>query len=339
MELVQRYLQAVKFLLPRAQQDDIVKELSESIRSQIEDKEAELGRPLNEIEQAAILKQYGNPLIVASRYRQPSLQYLIGPVLFPLYWFVLKTLLWIALGVCLLNSVALLTSGEPLRQLFQGVLAFAHSALPAFGWITLLFAVLDFLEAKFRLLDLLNRRWDPRSLPALAKPTHVRRSESVFGLVGGTVYVVWLLAVPYYPYLIFGPAASALRLSPVWHQFYLPVVVLALAGLLQAGVNLARPDWTLFRAAFRFVNNVVGLIILHSVTKETTHPFVTAIADTGTSGPHYQLLAATVNVFIALTLAGFAIALSISLIFSAWQCLSELRRLVRDRAATAPRTS
>ena len=45
MELVQRYLQAVKFLLPRAQQDDIVKELSEDIRSQMEDKEAELARP------------------------------------------------------------------------------------------------------------------------------------------------------------------------------------------------------------------------------------------------------------------------------------------------------
>lgn len=339
MELVQRYLQAVKFLLPRAQQDDIVKELSESIRSQIEDKEAELGRPLDEIEQAALLKQYGNPLIVGSRYRQPSFQYLIGPVLFPFYWFVLKTLLWIALGVCVLNSVALLTSGEPLRQLLQGVLAFAHAALPAFGWITLLFAVLDFLEAKFRLLDLLNRRWDPCSLPPLAKPTNVRRSESVFGLVGGTVYIVWLLAVPYYPYLIFGPAASALRLSPVWHQFYLPVVLLALAGLLQATVNLARPDWTLLRAAVRFVSNVVGLIILHSITNKATYPFVTAIADTGTSGPHYQMLAAAVNVSIALALAGFAIALSISLIFSTWQCLSELRRLIRGRAATASHTS
>jgi len=81
MELIQRYLQAVKFLLPRAQQDDIVKELSEDIRSRMEDKEAELARPLNEIDQAAILKQYGHPLIVASRYRQPPFQHLIGPVL------------------------------------------------------------------------------------------------------------------------------------------------------------------------------------------------------------------------------------------------------------------
>jgi hypothetical protein len=338
MELIQRYLQAVKFLLPGAQQDDIVKELSEDIRSRMEDKEVELARPLHEIDQAAILKQYGHPLIVASRYRHPPFQHLIGPVLFPFYWFVLKTLLWIALAVCLLNSIALLTSGEPLRQLFNGVLAFAHTALPAFGWVTLLFAILDFLEGKFRLLDRLNRRWDPRSLPSLAKPTQVRRSESIFGLVAGSVYIIWLLAAPYYPFLIFGPAASFLQLTPVWHQFYIPVVVLALAGLAQSAVNLARPDWTWLRAATRLVSNVVVLIILRSILNKT-YPFVTAIADKGTTGAHYETLAATVNICIAISLAGTGIGLFIGLIFNAWSFVRELLQLLRRRAATASRTS
>ena len=57
MELLDRYLHAVKFWLPKAQQDDIIKELSDNILSQMEDKESELGRPLNEAEQSAILKQ------------------------------------------------------------------------------------------------------------------------------------------------------------------------------------------------------------------------------------------------------------------------------------------
>lgn len=334
MELFQRYLQAVKFLLPRAQQEDIVKELSEDIRSQTEDKEAEVGRPLNEIEQIAILQQYGHPLIVASRYRQAPVQYLIGPILFPFYWFVLRTLLLIALGVCVLNSIAMLTSGEPLRQLLNGVPALARAALPAFGWITLVFAVLDFLEAKFRLLDRLNRHWDPRSLPSLPKKPQVRRSESIFGFVASAVYVIWLLAVPYYPYLIFGPAASVLKLTPLWHRFYLPVVVLALGGLAQTAVNLARPDWTWLRAATRLVSNVVVLIILRFIL-DKTYPFVTAIADTGSTGTRYEMLAATVNVFIALALAGAVIGLSIAVLFNAWSCLRELRRLLRGRAAAS----
>ena len=337
MDLIQRYLQAVKFLLPRAQQDDIVKELSEDIRSQMEDKETELARPLNEIDQAAILKQYGHPLIVASRYRQPPFQHLIGPALFPFYWFVLKTLLWLALGVCVLNGIALLTSGAPLRQLLSGVLTFAHTALPAFGWVTLLFAVLDFLEAKFRLLDRLNRRWDPRSLPSLGKRTQVRRSESIFGLVAGTVYIFWLLAAPYYPLLIFGPAAPFLRLTPLWHQFYIPVIVLALGGLAQSAVNLARPHWTWLRAATRLVSNIVVLIILRFVLTKT-YPFVTAIADNGTTGVHYETLTAIVNTCTALALAGAGIGLLIGLIPNAWSCLREFRRLFQDRAATASRT-
>ena len=149
MDLVDRYLQAVKPLLPRAQQADIVRELSENILSQMEDKETELGRPLNESEQAAVLKQHGNPLLVASRYRSAPIQQLIGPTIFPFYWFVLKTLVWIALAVCTLNGIALLASGEPVRRLLLGLREFADVALPVFGWVTLLFAVLDFLESSF----------------------------------------------------------------------------------------------------------------------------------------------------------------------------------------------
>ena len=36
-ELLERYLQAVRFWLPKAQQEDILAELSEDLRSQIEE--------------------------------------------------------------------------------------------------------------------------------------------------------------------------------------------------------------------------------------------------------------------------------------------------------------
>jgi len=65
MELIDRYLQAVKFWLPKAQKQDIIAELSEDIRSQVEEKEAELGRKLNDAEVEAILIQRGSPIVVA----------------------------------------------------------------------------------------------------------------------------------------------------------------------------------------------------------------------------------------------------------------------------------
>src|SRR5450432_2154021 len=107
MELIDRYLQAVKFWLPKNQKQDIIAELSEDLRSQVEDREAELGRKLNESEVGEMLKQRGRPVLVANQFRPQ--QNLIGPVLFPTYVFVLKIvaafyllpwiLVWIALRV------------------------------------------------------------------------------------------------------------------------------------------------------------------------------------------------------------------------------------------------
>ncbi|PYX27401.1 MAG: hypothetical protein DMG80_18610 [Acidobacteria bacterium] len=91
MELVDRYLQAVKFFLPKKQQADIVAELSEDLHSQIEAKQAELGRTLTDSELEAILKRCGSPWEVASRFLPQ--RYLIGPTLFPAYRFFLGILL------------------------------------------------------------------------------------------------------------------------------------------------------------------------------------------------------------------------------------------------------
>src|SRR4030088_17015 len=87
MELLDRYLHAIEFWLPKRQKQDIIAELSEDLRSQIEEKETDLGRKLEDAEVEAILKRCGAPLEVASRYRPQ--QYLIGPALFPVYRFVL----------------------------------------------------------------------------------------------------------------------------------------------------------------------------------------------------------------------------------------------------------
>jgi hypothetical protein len=247
----------------------------------------------------------------------------------------LKILFWIGLGVCALNSIALLSSGEPLRQLFHGLLAFAHVALPVFGWVTFVFAAHDFFQAKFHLVDKLNRRWDPRSLPAIPTPPQkVRRSQSIFGLIAGTVYVAWLLAVPYYPYLIFGPAASALRLAPEWHRFYLPVVVLAIAGLAQAVVNLVRPEWIWLPPVTRLLSNVVALVILRSILKANSYAFV-LVADSA-NGARYETVALIANISILCTLASVALGLSIALIIQAWQCLWEIRQWIRRRSNPLP---
>ena len=79
MELIDRYLQAVKWMLPRKQQDDVVRELNDEILSRVEEKEDALDRPLTEDEQVALLKQMDDFRCARHRAGQVRLLRQVGP--------------------------------------------------------------------------------------------------------------------------------------------------------------------------------------------------------------------------------------------------------------------
>jgi hypothetical protein len=104
MELLDPYLHAVEFWLPKAQKRDIIAELSGDIRSEIDEKEATLGRNVNEAELEAILKRRGDPLRVAETYLPQ--QHLVGPTLYPIYAMLLRAFTlyflipWLVIWIC-----------------------------------------------------------------------------------------------------------------------------------------------------------------------------------------------------------------------------------------------
>jgi hypothetical protein len=145
MKIVDRYLESVKNCLSAAQADDIIKELSENISSQIEDKEGELNRPLTETEIEAILKQHGHPRLVASRYRQEQRsvsfdRQIIGPALFPFYIRVLKFNLGLTSVILIVVFAALLSGGQPVGTFPQ---VFVYQLLIQFVIVTLIFWAMD----------------------------------------------------------------------------------------------------------------------------------------------------------------------------------------------------
>jgi hypothetical protein len=205
MELIDRYLQAVKFWLPKNQKQDIIAELSEDLRSQVEDRETELGRKLNESEVADLLKQRGRPVLVANRF-QPQ-QNLIGPVLFPIYVFVLKIvaafylLPWVLVWI----AIAIYRPAHPGRNLITTSASFWTSFWPVaffmIGAVTSVFAVLERVQAKSHFLE----QWDPRKLPPVRDPNRIKLSTSVAELTVNVVFCSWWLwwaGGPWYPTLI-----------------------------------------------------------------------------------------------------------------------------------------
>ncbi len=259
MELLEKYLQAVRFFLPRRNQDDIVRELSENILSQVEDQEEELGRPLTEDEQADVLRRHGHPMLVAGRYRQH--QQLIGPVFFPMYLFTLKLGLGVALIVTVVVAAAsAVLQGDVVRHLFRGLVSYPGRALMVVAWTTVVFGVLDFAQAKLKL----THNWDPRALPKLVRhDRRMSRWNSLLECLATVAAIVWLLLLPRAPYLIMGPAAAIFDAAPIWSALYLPMIGVTAATTVLSFVNFIRPFWTPARSLTRIaINASAGVIFV-----------------------------------------------------------------------------
>jgi len=339
MELVDRYLKAVGSYLPEEQKDDIVKELSENIRSEMEDKEAEFGRPLSAAEQEAILKQHGHPLLVAGRYRedQRSLAFgrqWIGPVLFPFYLKVLSFNLGFTFTVVFIILAALFASGQPITFSDLASVFFLQFIIQ-FAIITMIFAVADTHFRKY------PDRWDPKkpqqlkypdflTAPAAKDARRVPRGESICQIVASAVFLVWLRAAQQSPFLIFGPAAGIFRLAPVWHQVFAPSLFIIMAGMVQAGVNLLRPDWIRFRSAGRAAMGAITLVVVYFLVRAQEWVLLTNPAADASGVHRHAMEIVNQAVFYSLLLAGLIVILL--LVRDLWSLIRAERERPASRA-------
>ena len=254
--LIDRYLHNVRLSLPSSRRDDIVRELAEDIRAQVADREEELGRALTDAEQEGLLQQFGHPLALATRYGPQ--RHVIGPALFPVYWMALKIALGGALAVNVALAIAFLVNGQPAGRALGHLASFPFTtAVMVFGWVTLVFALLD-----LNLPRLLQHAWaDMKGVALPPAEGHGRRWTLIAEIVGGTVFLLWWLAIPQSPFLVFGPAASFLALAPIWQQIYAPIAVIWLASLAVLWAVLLRPDWARVRTIGRFVSDGLSLVL------------------------------------------------------------------------------
>lgn len=319
MELLESYLKAVKRCLPRRQRNDIVAELSEELRSQMEAQEGKLGRPLNDAEQYAVLMQHGDPMVVARRYspnrRSLALGWeLIGPELFPAYLFVLGLNLAITVAVVM---IALLANRVPIT-----VQPFVIPVSGQIICVTIVFILLNLLRPRF------PQQWiyPPAELASVIP---IQRWYAVSGLVACSVLTTWWLAIPHFQFLILGPTAGKLELAPVWHKYYVPVLLLLLAGVAQRAVSAVRPDWNWLLPTARFVINGVGGFVMYSFR---THRLVVVSHAVRDLAPAESLADRVNNLFIW----GFFgpwlwIYLGIGALIYGWYCRPHLRRILQSR--------
>ncbi len=326
MDLLDRYLQAVRFWLPAKQRHDIIAELSEDLHSQIDEKQAALGRPLTEDEQVELLKRFGPPMTVAGRYlpQQQPMQ----PAMFMIYRFVLKlVVLWVLLPLFIIVSAApFIAAQNHAAALVATVVTYLQTGVFAVGIITIVFGLLSRYQP-----TLGQEKWDPRKMPrvrAPRDPLQIPRFGSAIEVAWNLLFVLWWVDFFRLP-IGYGQEGDAVRviMLPVWHSFFWPILLVVLAALGLVAGNLARPWWTRARAGIRLAIDAGALVISALLLRVGNYVDVTGAGLTAAKAAE---AAFWVNVTLEITFAIMAVSLALGVIF-------DLRRLLRtQRSQLAP---
>ncbi|MDF7777359.1 hypothetical protein P1X14_19025 [Sphingomonas sp. AOB5] len=274
MDLVDRYLNAIRWNLYGAKADDIIAELRDLIASRIEDREEVLDRALTRDETSAVLREFGHPLVVASRYG--TQQSLIGPEIFPFYLFSLKIVLAIGAAILIATGVfrAAFADRSMVQALAQGFDHIWWTLLSYAGLVTLIFAVLE----RTGWLSSHLRQWKPEQLPDLRdlrlKPKSIW--ESCFELAANAAFLLWWAG------LIHIPAAARpgldVQFSPVWMQLWWPIFALIAGRLLLNLIQLIRPRWREIQALLATATTFAALAVI--ATLYQAGRLVTLLSDT-----------------------------------------------------------
>ena len=330
MDLIDRYLDTVRLLLPGGQRDDIVAELRDLLMSRREEREAELGRPLTRKEDEALLHAFGHPVVVAARYGRQ--RYLVGPELYPLYSLVLKLVIAaVAFSALVTGVVQSAVSPDHVGHAIGTAIEIIWTGgFASMGAVTLAFAGLQRTGAGARLLA----DWSVDELPRFSHRRTRRRPPAWFehtaGIVVQVLFLLWWTGVlpVWWSVIDVDPrGVITLGLAPVWHTLYWPVIWLALAAIVFNAIKLAFPR----RPRLGF-----GLDIL-------AHAGMVGLATFALGAGHWAVVTGTDLTPQALAgidkgvNLGAQIALIVVIVASVGSILHDAWRMVRPAAAPAAR--
>jgi hypothetical protein len=282
MNLLERYLQAIGQYLLTTTREDVLNELRVNLLEQIEAREDELARPLTEPELSTILQAHGRPEVVATRYLPQ--RSLIGPTIFPSYLLTLRRALPLVLLIYAIAqgaSIIFTPRQEPLLpEIFRSIVHVIPTLLIFWASVTIVFAVIEFAHTRpgFDPKWMPTADWDPTKLPTVQDATQPKPKSFVGRVADLGFQILWtlyVLAVPSHPFLIIGPSNLYLRalhasFAPVWHTFYIVVIVLCALQLIIKAAALS-PGARAWSAVMDVVNKLFSVAILTFLASSNTY--------------------------------------------------------------------
>lgn len=189
MKLIERYLHAVSRYIPPKKRGDILAELRSVLIDALEDR---FGESPSDSQVEELLKEFGPPKEVAASYH-PQGQFLVGPALYPLFKMVATIVIAAVLGAqALAWGVSAFVAGADFSVL-EMVGSIFNSIPGAFGWVVIVFMILQYFDAKPNLDE---ERWEPKSLPEINPGEEVKRGGLIVGLVFNVLFLVLISLFP-----------------------------------------------------------------------------------------------------------------------------------------------
>ncbi|WP_010273129.1 hypothetical protein [Paenibacillus senegalensis] len=242
MEAIDKYIYAVTIRLPQKQREDIRKELRGLIEDMLDERCG--SEPPGPEDVDDVLLELGPPNEMADRYKGKK-RYLISPLMFDSYWSTAKVVLAsVSIGLSVIFAVE--TIVEPfsiLDHFVKWIVSLITVNVQALGWVTLVFALIDYYRPADDEIEDKSQEWHPRDLPDIPDATkHIKLSEPIAGMV----FIALLLVVCFYSVELVGVYTfrdGVRNIIPfldagVFNR-YLPLIALAAVfGLLNEGLKL-----------------------------------------------------------------------------------------------------
>ena len=257
MDLLDRYLAAVRRNLPSSKADDITAELRDVLLERAEAREEALDRSLGKAEWEGLLTEFGHPLVVAARYREK--QSLVGPELYPFYLYSLK--LFGAITAFGTPAITLIKAAVHPADVGQFMAQLLHSlwwaATTVVGTTTIVFALIE----RYGGVDRHFRNWKPGVLPGIDPAgREPGRFETVVEVALGVAVLLWWVGVIHIPMAI-GAGSFRLDLAPIWTELYWPVFAVLAVRLLYNIVRWLKRDWRWTHGLLAIVSTVGAIIV------------------------------------------------------------------------------
>ena len=270
MELQERYIAAGLKHIPPTEKDGVEKAMRRIIAERLQER----GNASEETERE-VLRGLGSPRILAEKQlREPP--HLIGPELYGTYFLIVKIVMIVAvIGTLIGNTVDFIVNDVELLRYFAISFATAISAaIGAFGWVTLVFAIME-RTAKEKILREIQEDWSLADLPEKEVP---QKPFSRIGVIIGIIFtVLFIILVNQYSQLLgfyYTLDGCIQEMIPMLNQevfrSYLPYINgMLVLQLLFSASKLVFRKWTYPVATANLILNVLSFVLLWFILQDT----------------------------------------------------------------------